>query len=134
MAYDTQKLLDQAVRIAVKHQCFFLEQVISHLGCSKNAFYNHFPVDSNEYDLIKTEVDKNKIAVKQKMQKKWYKSDNATLQVALYKLLGTEEEAHRLNGSKTHNTHTVDEEVQQMLKPFKEKKPQAKQDATGTTD
>ena len=34
------------------------------------------------------------------MRSKWFKSEQATLQVALMKLIGTDEEAHRLNGSR----------------------------------
>ena len=34
------------------------------------------------------------------MLSKWYKSDAPALQIALMKIISTDEEAHRLNGSK----------------------------------
>jgi hypothetical protein len=34
------------------------------------------------------------------MRSKWYKSDAPALQIALMKIISTDEEAHRLNGSK----------------------------------
>jgi len=44
--------------------------------------------------------------IKHGLRTKWYNSDNATCQVALYKLLGTDDECHRLNGSKQEIDHT----------------------------
>ena len=51
-------------------------------------------------DSIKDIINKNRVEIKTAMRSKWFKSDNATLQVALMKLICTDEEAHRLNGSK----------------------------------
>ena len=40
------------------------------------------------------------------MRSKWYKSENPTLQMGLYKLLANEDELDRLNGNKTINVNT----------------------------
>ena len=46
------------------------------------------------------------------MRDKWYKSENATLQVCLMKLIADEDEAHRLNGTKREiKDTTVDKEI-----------------------
>ena len=45
------------------------------------------------------------------MRSKWYKSDNATLQMGLMKLIGTEDEAHRLNGSSKKVEHSGNQTV-----------------------
>ena len=39
------------------------------------------------------------------MRKKWYKSDNPTLQIGLMKLISDDDEAHRLNGTKREIKH-----------------------------
>ena len=41
------------------------------------------------------------------MRKKWGDSDHPTLQVALYKIISSDEEAHRLNGSRQEIDHTT---------------------------
>lgn len=99
MAYDKKKIYDEAVDLITKNKLFFVEDVIALLPVSKQTFYDFFKVNSDELDAIKDLLNKNKVEVKSSMRSKWYKSDNPTLQLALMKLIGTEEEAHRLNGS-----------------------------------
>lgn len=41
------------------------------------------------------------------MYNKWFKSENPTLQIGLMKLISTEEEAHRLNGTSQKIDHTT---------------------------
>ena len=106
MAYDKNKILKDALRIAEENKCFFIEQLVSFLPISKKTFYQWYVVGSDESNTIKEILDFNKVEVKSAMYKKWFKSDNATLQVALMKLIATDEEAHRLNGSKTQTDVT----------------------------
>lgn len=101
MAYDKDKLLKDALEKAEEKNCFFIEQLISFLPCDKTTFYRLFDVKSNEYNTIKDILDKNKVEIKTAMYNKWFDSDNATLQIGLMKLIATDEEAHRLNGSKS---------------------------------
>ena len=53
MAYDKQKIFEQAKEVTVKNKLFFIEDIVAFLPCSKNYFYDHFPPDSNEYDELK---------------------------------------------------------------------------------
>lgn len=103
---DNYKL---ALEVAKKHKCYFIEQVISHLPISKQTFYDYYPVSSDELDAIKGILDNNRIDTKTKMYNKWFESDHPTLQVGLMKLIGNEEEAHRLNGTRieTNNKNTT---------------------------
>jgi hypothetical protein len=48
-------------------------------------------------------LDKNKIEVKNGLRNKWYNGSNPLTQMALYKLIGTEEEYHRIASTKTEN-------------------------------
>jgi len=97
MAYNKDKLFKEAKSMAEKKKCFFIEQLISFLPCTKPTFYDHFKIDSDEFNEIKDIIDKNKIEVKTAMYNKWFKSDNATLQISLMKLIGTEEERKKLS-------------------------------------
>ena len=99
MAYKTEDLLEQAVSHIKEKKLFFIEDVLVYLPCSKATFYDHFPIESNELNIIKDELEKNRVQVKSAMRKKWYDSDNATLQVALMKLICTDEERKALSPS-----------------------------------
>ena len=99
MAYDKKKILKDALELIEKHHLIFIDDVVSLLPIGKTAFYSMFPSESNELNDIKRLLDKNRISMKSNMRKKWYQSDNATLQVALMKLIATDDEAARLSGT-----------------------------------
>ena len=103
MAYDRIKIYNQALDLIEKKKLFFIEDVITLLPISKQTFYEFFKVDSNELDTIKEALDKNKIDVKNGLRNKWYNGNNPLTQMALYKLIGTEEEYHRIASTKTEN-------------------------------
>ena len=106
MAYNKEQIFESAKEIAVTNNCLFIEELVSYLPCSKPTFYELFKIDSNELNAIKEIIDSNKERKKSEMYKKWFKSDNATLQISLMKLISTEEQAHRLNGSSTKVEHS----------------------------
>lgn len=99
MAYNKNKIFKQAKEVIIKNKLFFIEDIVAFLPISKQTFYQFFPIDSDEIDELKDLLNQNRVEIKVSMRSKWYKSENATLQLALMKLIGTDEEAHRLNGS-----------------------------------
>jgi hypothetical protein len=103
MAYDRVKIFEQAKELIKTKKLFFIEDVITLLPISKQTFYEFFKVESNELDTIKELLDKNKIDVKNGLRNKWYNGNNPLTQMALYKLIGTEEEYHRIASTKTEN-------------------------------
>lgn len=103
MAYNTDELFELCIKTAKEKTPDSIRELLLDLPCHKSTFYEHFPNDSDHYKRIVEEIDKNKIKKKSLLKKRWFDSDNATLQVALMKLLADEEEAHRLNGTKTEN-------------------------------
>jgi hypothetical protein len=103
MAYDRTKIYQQAIDLIDKKKLFFIEDVVSLLPCRKSTFYDLFPIDSNEMDTIKELLEKNKIEIKNGLRNKWYNGNNPLTQMALYKLIGTEEEYHRIASTKTEN-------------------------------
>jgi hypothetical protein len=107
MAYDRNKIYQQALDLIEKKKLFFIEDVVTLLPISKQTFYDYFKVDSDELDNIKELLDKNKIEVKNGLRNKWYNGNNPLTQMALYKLIGTEEEYHRIASTKTTTEQTI---------------------------
>jgi hypothetical protein len=104
MAYNTQVLFEKAKKEIVSKRLIFIEEVATFIGISKPTLYEHFPIDSNELNELKKLIEDNKITLKTSMRKKWYDSDNATLQMGLMKLIATPEEHKRL--ATNFNDHT----------------------------
>lgn len=100
MAYDKKKIFEQAKELIEKNKLFFVEDIVALLPIARSTFWDYFPDKSDEMDTIKEMLDKNRVEVKSAMRSKWYKSDAPALQIALMKIISTDEEAHRLNGSK----------------------------------
>lgn len=102
MSYDTDKLEQEALEAIEKYRLFFIEDVVVYVSCSRATFYNH---ELDKLDTIKEALAKNKIDIKVSMRNKWFLSESATLQVALMKMIATDDEAHRLNGSRQEIRH-----------------------------
>lgn len=100
MAYDKEKIFEQAKQVIIDKKPIYIEEVVSFLPISMSTFYEYFPLESEESEALKALIEQGKIDRKQGLREKWYEGENATTQVALYKLLGTDEEVSRLNGSK----------------------------------
>jgi hypothetical protein len=109
MAYDTNKLYEQAVKAIEENNLFFVDDIIAFVPCSRATFYDHFPVNSDKLNNLKELIEENKINQKVKMRKKWGDSDNATLQMGLMKLITTDEERKRLATAymETNQKHTT---------------------------
>jgi hypothetical protein len=103
MAYNRSKLYEEAKDLIEKKKLFFIEDVVTLLPIAKKTFYEWFPIDSDECNTIKELLDKNKIEIKNGLRNKWYNGNNPLTQMALYKLIGTEEEYHRIASTKTEN-------------------------------
>lgn len=104
MAYVTEELYNLAVDYIKKDELYFMDDVIALLGISKPCFYDHFKVGSNQINYFKELLRKNKSKTKVSMRKKWLGSENASLQMGLYKLIGSDEERRRLNSSYIDHT------------------------------
>lgn len=93
MSYDKEELEKKAVSAIKRHKLAFIQDVVVYLPCTKSTFYS---LDLHELDSIKDELELVRTKKKISLRSKWEEGDNATLHVALYKLIGTEEEADRL--------------------------------------
>jgi hypothetical protein len=101
MAYNYKKLEKQALEAIEKHKLFFIADVTSYLPCDYTTFYKFRLHESN---AIKEALTKVKTDLKVSMRSKWYKSENATLQMGLMKLISTDEELRKLSMSHTDIT------------------------------
>lgn len=117
MAYDRKKIFEQAKEVITKNKLFFIEDIVAFLPISKPTFYEYFKVDSDEFNILKALLETNRIEIKSSMRSKWYKSENATLQMALMKLICTDDERKRL--SMTHIESNVKVEYDGFLNDIK---------------
>ena len=108
MAYDRKKIFAQAKEMIVKHKLFFVEDIVAFLPCNKTTFYEFFPIESNESNELKGLLETNRTELKVSMRSKWYKSNAPALQMALMKLICSDEERKKL--SMTYNDVTTDGE------------------------
>jgi hypothetical protein len=90
--YKKEELFKKAKEVIKKHKLLFVEDIIAYLPCSKPTFYQHFPVDSYEFNVLKKMLEENKISIKTNLRKRWAESDNPSLEICLYKLCATPEE------------------------------------------
>ena len=108
MAYDTEILKTKAIEVIKKNKLIFIEDVCAMIGISKPTFYSHFPIEANDFNELTELLEENKISLKVAMRKKWFDNDNATLQMALYKLCSTPEEHKKLQ--QNYVDHTTNDE------------------------
>lgn len=104
MAYKTEDLEREALQAIKRHKLVFVTDVVQMLPCSEATFYNH---KLDKLETIKNALNLNKIEDKVSLRKKFKQSDNPTLMLAYYKLIGTEDERQAL-GTKTDITSKGD--------------------------
>lgn len=98
----------EIIEVIKKNRIFSVQDIFAfYKGCSRATFYNH---NLEELDTIKEAINENKIITKQALKSKWAKSDNPTLQIALYKSICTGEERQALSQQYVANTHEVKEQ------------------------
>lgn len=136
-AYNTEELLRQSLEAIEKHKLVFIDDISTYLPCSRATFYNH---QLDKVDAIKDSLVKNRVELKVAMRNKWFKSDSPPLQIALMKLISSDDERRAMSTSfmETKQKHKVedlreftDEELLDMMKD-EEQDDQQETDNTGT--
>lgn len=94
MAYDTQELYKMALKIIKEREVRTVEGVVALLPCSKPTFYDHFPLDSDEFNDIKRELNKKKVEGKERLIRMMgsITHGSAAERIFLYKLWADPEE------------------------------------------
>ena len=93
---------------------FFINDLCQQIGISRAAFYKIFPKNSEKYEEITLMLSKNRAFACAEMRKKWFDSNSATLQIALYKLIADEDARKRLAGTYIEVSETPKEERRQL--------------------
>lgn len=96
MAYDKKELEEKALKAIELHKIAKVSYIAPYLPCALSTFYGH---ELEKSEKIKEALNLQKINRKQKLLKRWEESENATLNIAAFKLLADEDELERLNNS-----------------------------------
>jgi hypothetical protein len=104
--YTTEELEQMSIELIEKHQIISIKELASFLPISRQSFYNH---GLDKFDSIKDSMERIKTSTANELRIKWKNSDNATLQVALMKLVASDEDRKRLATSymETKQKHTT---------------------------
>lgn len=94
--YIKNEIYNKAIQIITDYKLFVISDVIAYLPCGRNTFYDLIPPGSNEHNHLLELIENNKIEIKVALRQKWFKSENATLQMGLMKLICTDEERRKL--------------------------------------
>lgn len=82
--------------------CFF-KDLAAELGIGRSTLYWK---NLDKLDTIRDALNQNSILMKRALRNKWYVGDNATTQIALYRLLADDDETARLNSAKLELEHS----------------------------
>ena len=96
--YNKREILE-SILSSSNESIFFVGDMCTEVGISRATFYNLFPAGTKNNKLIMQKISKNRFLTRKGLQKKWFDSNNATLQLALYKLIATDEERKRLSST-----------------------------------
>lgn len=114
MEYNPKSIFEKAKEAITKHKLIFVEDICAFIGIAKSTYYVHIPVGSDYSNELNDLLEKNRIDIKVSLRKKWFDSDNPTLQMALYKLTSTKEEHKKLQQNYTDvtsNDETIGKEI-----------------------
>lgn len=104
MAYSRKKLYEQAMQVIEERNLFFIEDVVAFLPCEKSTFYAKFPPNSDEMNAVKRALETNKVRTKSAIRHRLYNMDNPTAQIALYRMIATQEERDAISMNRTDIT------------------------------
>ena len=97
MALDTEQMESECIEAIEANKLTFINEIFAFVPFCSSTFYDK---GLEKSESIKRLLDKHRISTKIKLKKRWEDSENATLQIGLYKLIGTTDEVHRLSGTR----------------------------------
>ena len=97
MPYDRDKNIEKVYKLCLetleKEDVTTIEDLVTYLPISKETFYKYYPIDSDEYDIIKRAIEKRKMKTKQLLRKVWRSQNSSPAErIFYYKLLANKEE------------------------------------------
>jgi len=113
-----QEYINKALKIIEEEKVYYIDEISCLMGISRETFYFH---ELHKSDSINNAILEAKIKVKRKLRNKWEDSDNPALQIALYKIIGNEDELQRLNNNQNNNQNNQPIAPPQVTIVFNEK-------------
>jgi len=104
MAYNKKELERLALEAIALNGIAWIKYLIPHLPCASSTFYN---LEMEKVESIKEALQNKRIARKEKLISKWEESDNATLNIAAFKLLADDQELDRLSNAPKEDDNIV---------------------------
>ena len=114
-----KQLEENCITLIEKRNITFVDELFIFTDVQPSIFFDY---ELNKSQKIKDQIEINRSKLKKELREKWLESTNATLNVALYKLVCSEEERKSLSSSSsTKNAQTNDICTQEeYLKSLKE--------------
>lgn len=94
--FDPDQVYEEAKEQVKRINPLFLDEIFQFTSFGKTTFYKYFPDNSNGTNELQGIIKQNQIAMKSSIRKRWYESDDFKKHIALYKLIGKDEERQRL--------------------------------------
>lgn len=105
MIYNKEIIFNQAIDLSKRTGFFFVQDIIDYLACGKTTFYIFFPEGTDELNALKDNLFKNRIIQKVSLRKRLAAGSGSEL-IALYKLIGNDEERKALSTNWNENQNT----------------------------
>jgi uncharacterized protein with von Willebrand factor type A (vWA) domain len=103
--YNKDEIYQESLIIAQDENIYFVQDIIDSLCIGKTTFYTFFPDESNELNTLKENLFKNRITEKKKLRKKLSQGNGSEI-IALYKLIGNDEERKALSTNWNENNNS----------------------------
>ena len=91
--YNKEEILAKCIQVIKDEKLTFFTDLVIYVEPALSTLYEW---ELEKSEDIKRELAKNKLSTKKKLRKKWEDSDNATLQLAAYKLIADKDEIESL--------------------------------------
>lgn len=117
--YNQEEILAKCLQVIKDEKLTFFNDLAIYVEPTMATLYLW---EFEKLETIKSELAKNRLSSKKKMRKKWEDSDNATLQIAAYRLIAEKEEIEALTISKVDQTNRYPEGIQVVMRNANETK------------
>lgn len=91
-----EELVNQCLDIIKEYNVLFITDLVAFLPFSRRTFYEYNLHNSHN---LKEAIEKQRIFTKQSLRNNWLKVNCATRQIALYKLICTQEERNAISNN-----------------------------------
>ena len=115
---DKKKLLDKIKKFVKDNPSAIQISDVNAAICSKDTFYKYFPVGSEAHTEIVDMLEDNRISMKMRIRDRLYELNQSAGLIALYKLIGTEEERVALSNIKVEQKNTPSGQTETITLKF----------------